>query len=120
MVCDIGREFLCTSISSLRVTEDSIAALLVIFIMIGLIKTIYKVVKEGPLVKRLWGFVIGLIPFLLWKGVGSIRRIFLENPSFLLSYEFGELYEALTAVTILASFAYFYFFIKKIKIKLHK
>jgi hypothetical protein len=112
MACTLATEFLCGSIERLRSTEDAVAAMLLVSIMIILISLTYKVVKEGPLVKGLWAFVIGLIPFLIWKFVGAVRRIFLENPPYILSYDFGEVWEALSALSILASFVYFYFLIK--------
>lgn len=110
----VSAEFIGISISHLRAIEDGIAALLVIMIIVLLYSTITKIVKEGPLVKRLWGIIIGLIPFLLWKLLGVIRRVFLEKSHYLYNIfnEFGETMESVSAIFILGSLVYLFFLLK--------
>ena len=106
----LATEFLSASINSLRVAEDSISALLLLFIIGMLLHTNLKIVKEGPMVKGLWGITIGLAPFLLWKLLGALRRIFIEKSNSLYTplHDFGEIMEAFSALAILASLIYLY------------
>jgi hypothetical protein len=111
--------FLCTSINSLRVAEDAITTLLLLFIFGILLIIIYKIVKEGPLVKRIWMLIMGLMPFFIWKLLGTFRRIFIENSSPLYTQlnEIGEVLESVSALFILASLIYFFILIKNMTLK---
>ncbi|MCL7412399.1 MAG: hypothetical protein M8353_02120 [ANME-2 cluster archaeon] len=107
-------EFLTTSINSLRVAEDSISAILLLIIIGILIHTNLKIVNKSPIAKGLWGLTIGLVPFMLWKLLGALRRIFIESSNALYSplSEFGEVMEAVSALTILVSLMFLYLTIR--------
>ncbi|MDF1531664.1 MAG: hypothetical protein P1P72_05010 [ANME-2 cluster archaeon] len=110
----LATEFLTTSINNLRVAEDSISAILLLIIIGTLIHTNLKIVKKGPIAKGLWGLTIGLFPFLFWKLLGAIRRIFIEssNPLYTPLSNFGEVEEAVSALTILVSLLFMYLMIR--------
>jgi len=110
----VSADFIGFSISHLRAVEDGTAALLVILIMFLLYATITKIVKEGPLVKRLWAIIISLVPFMLWKLLGAFRRVFLEKSHYLYGPlgEFGEVMESISALFILGSLIYLFFLLK--------
>ncbi|MBW6516927.1 MAG: hypothetical protein K0A89_00270 [ANME-2 cluster archaeon] len=110
----LATEFLTTSINNLRVAEDSISAILLLIIIGILIHTNVKIVKKGPTAKGLWGLTIGLLPFLFWKLLGAIRRIFIEssNPLYTPLSNFGEVMEAVSALTILVSLLFMYLMIR--------
>ncbi len=120
--CSLPIEFLCTSINSLRVAEDAITTLLLLFIFGILLTVIYKIVKEGPLVKRMWVFIVGLMPFFIWKSLGTFRRVFIENsnPLYLPLTAFGEVLESVSALFILGSLIYMFTLIKNISLKSRK
>lgn len=113
----LATEFLSTSISNLRVAEDSISALLLLIIIGILIHSNLTIVKKGPIAKGLYGVTIGLVPFLLWKLLGAIRRIFIEGSDALYTplNSFGEVMEAVSALTILASLLFMYLMIRQKK-----
>ncbi len=114
MACELASAFFCTSIDNLRVAEDAIAAILISFVIGLILIAIFKLVREGPLVSRLWGFVIGLSPLLAWKLLGIIRRIFISESSIIFQplVTFGEVLESLSAVFLLLSLVYFYLLIR--------
>ena len=110
MECQIDPVNLCTSIDNLRIAEDVITTMLTIMIISIILNIIYNIAKKGPLVPRLGGLAIALIPFLLWKLTGAYTRIFLEqsNPLFESLTSFGEIMEVLSALLILGSLVYIY------------
>ena len=111
MACELPTEFLCMSIQHLRIAEDSISTIVLLFTFCIILLIIHKIVKKGPLVKRLWAIILGLLPFFIWKLSGMIRRIFIEesNPLYARLDLFGETLEAVSALFILCSFVYMYF-----------
>jgi len=114
MACNLGPDFLCSSITSLRGAEDSVAALVIAMIIYLLIDLGYNTIKEGPLFKRIMVFSIGFVPFLLWKVMGAFRRIFLEKSSAWYGplNEFGEVMEAVSAFCIIIALVYMYVMLK--------
>jgi len=118
MACNLGPDFLCSSISSLRVAEDGIAALIITIIIFLLMDLGFNIIKQGPLKKRIIVLAAGFLPFLLWKLLGAFRRIFLEKTSTL--YEplnnFGEVMEGISALCIIVALFYMYVLLKPKKI----
>ena len=114
MACQLTSEFLCASVSNIRVAEDAISTVLLVLIISALIFTIFKIVKKGPLTNRLWGLIIGLVPFFLWKLLGTFRRVFLESSTHLYGVldTFGEVMESISALFILASLIYLFLHIR--------
>jgi len=110
MACKIGPEFLCTSVNNIRVAEDSISALLALFIIALLFIATYRIVREGPLARGLAGVTLAFVPFFLWKFAGAYKRIFLEeaNPLYGTFDTFGEIMEAFSALAILVSLIHMY------------
>ncbi len=119
MACNLGPDFLCSSITSLRVAEDGITALIITIIIFLLIDLGYNIIKQGPLKKRILVLAAGFLPFLLWKLLGAFRRIFLEktNPFYQPLNNFGEVMEAISALTILVAMYYLYLMLKPTKVK---
>ena len=119
MACDLDPAILCSSIASLRVAEDAVTALLMAMIIWLLLDTAYNMIKQGPLYRRVIAFALAFLPFLLWKLLGAMRRIFLYETSrwYTPLYEFGEIMEALTALFVLAALVYMYLLLKPDKIK---
>ncbi len=118
MACNLGPDFLCSSISSLRVAEDAVTALIIAVIIYLVIDLGFQTIKQGPLMKRLLVFALGFLPFLLWKLFGAFRRVFLEstNPLNGTLNEFGEVMEAVSALMILAALVYMYTLLKPEKV----
>lgn len=122
MDCNQLSGFLCTSIFNLRVAEDAITALLLFFILGILLVIIYKIAKEGPLVNRMWVFIVGFMPFLIWKSLGAFRRVFIETsiPLYSSLNEIGEVLESISAIFILGAFIYMFILVKNITPKIKK
>lgn len=118
MACNLGADFLCNSITSLRVAEDGIAALIMTVIIFLLIDLGYNIIKQGPLKKRIIVLAASFLPFLLWKMLGAFRRIFLEktNPLYQPLNSFGEVMEAISALCILVALYYMYLMMKPKKV----
>jgi hypothetical protein len=118
MACNLGPDFLCSSITNLRGAEDAITALIIAAIIYLLIDLAYNTIKQGPLLKRVLVFVGAFIPFLLWKTIGAFRRIFLENTSTWYGplNEFGEVMEAISALCIIIALVYMYLMLKPSKV----
>lgn len=114
MACNLGPDFLCGSISSLRVAEDAVTAIIIAAIIYLVLNLAFNTIREGPLVKRMLVFAIGFAPFFLWKLSGAFRRIFLEssNPLYGTLNEFGEILEAISALFILGALVYMYLMLK--------
>jgi len=114
MACNLGQDFLCSSIANLRGAEDGITALIIAIIIYLLIDLVFNTIKEGPFKKRLIVLAASFLPFLLWKLVGAFRRIFLDKSSAL--YEplnnFGEVMEGISALCIIGALVYMYFLLK--------
>ena len=110
MACNLGPDILCNSINNLRIAEDAIAAIIIAAIIYLLIDLGYHTIKKGPLMNRVLVFVIGFLPFFLWKLLGAYRRIFLDKTSALYEplNEFGEVMEAVSALFILGALVYMY------------
>lgn len=114
MACKLGPDFLCSSITNLRVAEDTVTTLIIAAILLLLIDLAYHTIKQGPLLNRLLVFVLGFVPFFLWKLLGAFRRIFLDstNPFYGTLNEFGEVMEAISALFILGALVYMYTLLK--------
>jgi len=114
MACNLGPDFLCSSITNLRGAEDTVTALIIAAIIYLLIDLGYNTIKEGPLFKRIMVFTLGFVPFLLWKLLGAFRRIFLEKTSAWYGplNEFGEVMEAVSALCIIIALVYMYVMLK--------
>ena len=114
MACNLGPDFLCSSITNLRGAEDTLAALVIGMIIYLLIDLGFNTIKEGPLFKRIMVFSIGFAPFFLWKLMGSFRRIFLEKTSAWYGplNELGEVMEAVSALGIIIALVYMYVMLK--------
>lgn len=114
MACNLGPDFLCSSISSLRVAEDAMTALIIAAIIYLVLGLAFNTIREGPLLKRMLVFAIGFAPFFLWKLFGAFRRIFLESSSPLYGTldEFGEVMEGISALFILGALVYMYLMLK--------
>lgn len=110
MACNLGPDILCSSINNLRIAEDAITAIIIAAIIYLLVDLGYNTIKSGPLMNRMLVFVMGLLPFLLWKLLGAYRRIFLDSTSawYKPLNEFGEVMEAISALFILAALVYMY------------
>jgi hypothetical protein len=118
MACNLGPDFLCSSIASLRVAEDGITALIIAIIIYLLIDLGYNIIKQGPFKQRLIVLAVSFLPFLLWKLLGAFRRIFLDKTSAL--YEplsnFGEVMEGISALAIIVALYYMYVMMKPTKV----
>jgi len=114
MACNLGPDFLCSSITNLRGAEDGITALIIAIIIYLLIDLGYNTIKQGPFKQRLIVLAASFLPFLLWKVLGAFRRIFLDKTSSL--YEpltnFGEIMEGFSAVAIIIALVYMYLLMK--------
>jgi hypothetical protein len=118
MACNLGPDFLCSSITNLRGAEDGITALIIAIIIYLLIDLGYNTIKQGPFKQRLIVLAASFLPFLVWKLFGAIRRIFLEKTSAL--YEplnnFGEVMEGISALCIIVALVYMYVMLKPTKV----
>ncbi len=114
MACNLGPDILCNSINNVRIAEDAVAALIIAAIIYLVISLAYGTIKQGPLLNRLLVFALGFLPFLLWKIMGTYRRVFLDNTSALYAplNEFGEVMEAISALFILGALVYMYLLLK--------
>jgi len=114
MACNLGPDFLCSSITNLRGAEDSLTALIIAVIIYLLIDLGYNTIKQGPLLKRIVVFAAAFIPFLLWKTLGAYRRIFLDKTSswYVPLEEFGEVMEGISALLIIIALVYMYLMLK--------
>lgn len=114
MACNLGPDFLCSSISSLRAVEDTVTALIIAAIILLLFDLAHNTIKQGPLLKRLMVFVLGLVPFFLWKLLGAVRRIFLDssNPLYGTLNDLGEVLEGISALFIIIALVYMYTLLK--------
>ena len=114
MACNLGPDFLCGSITSLRVAEDAVTALILAVIIYLVADLGLNTIKQGPLLKRLMVLALGFVPFLLWKIAGAFRRVFLESSSPWNGTlnDFGEVMEAVSALCILAALVYMYLLMK--------
>lgn len=119
MACNLGPDFLCSSITSFRSAEDFLIIVISAFIMFSLYISIKKIVKEGPLVKRLYFLMLSFIPVILWKVFGWATRVFMQktNPMYKLVAEFSEIMEGLSAIFIFAAMVYLFMMIKPKKKK---
>jgi len=117
MVCNLGPDILCNSITNLRIAEDAMAALIIAAIIYLLIDLAYNTIKQGPLLKRIIVFAVSLLPFFLWKLMGAYRRIFLDQTSAWYGplNEFGEVMEAVSALCIIIALVYMYLMLKPSK-----
>ena len=118
MACSLGPDFLCSSISNLRAVEDTVAAIMLAVIIFLLFDIVHNLIKQGPLMKRLMVFSMGLVPFFLWKLLGAIRRIFLEssNPLYGNLNDLGEVLEGVSALFIIVALVYMYTLLKPKKV----
>ncbi len=119
MACTLGPDILCSSINNVRIAEDAVTALIIAAIIYLVITLAYGTIKQGPLLNRLLVFALGFLPFLLWKIMGTYRRVFLDNTSELYAplNEFGEVMEAISALFILGALVYMYLLLKPKEIK---
>ncbi len=117
MACNLGPDFLCNSITSLRVAEDAVTAIIIAAIIYLVLDLAFNTIREGPLVKRMIVFAVGFAPFLLWKLFGTFRRIFLESssPWYGTLNEFGEVMEGISALFILGALVYMYLMLRPSK-----
>src|SRR4030066_186789 len=117
MVCNLGPDILCNSITNLRIAEDAIAAIIIAAIIYLLIDLAYNTIKQGPLLKRIIVFAAGFLPFFLWKLMGAYRRKFLDQTSAWdgALTEFGEVMEAVSALCIIIALVYMYLMLKPSK-----
>lgn len=118
MACNLGPDILCNSINNLRIAEDAVTAIIIAAVIYLLIDLGYHTIKSGPLMNRLLVFVVGFLPFFLWKLLGAYRRIFLDktSPWYGPLNEFGEVMEAISALFILAALVYMYMLLKPKKV----
>jgi hypothetical protein len=118
MACSLGPDFLCSSITSLRSTEDTVTALILAAIILLVIDLGYHTIKNGPLLNRLLVLALGFLPFFLWKLSGAYRRIFLDStsPWYGTLNELGEVLEGISALFILAALVYMYILVKPKKV----
>ncbi len=118
MACNLGPDILCGSINNLRIAEDAITAIIIAAVIYLLIDLGYHTIKSGPLMNRMLVFVVGFLPFFLWKLLGAYRRIFLDStsPWYGPLNEFGEVMEAISALFILAALVYMYILLKPKKV----
>jgi len=114
MACNLGPDFLCSSITNLRGAEDAVTALVIAVIIYLLVDLGFNTIKQGPLLKRIMVFAVGFLPFLLWKLMGAFRRIFLDKTSVWYGplNEFGEVMEAVSALCIIIALVYMYLMLK--------
>lgn len=118
MACNLGPDFLCSSISSLRAVEDTVTAIMLAVIIFLLLDMVYNLIKQGPLMKRLMVFILGLVPLFLWKLLGAVRRIFLDssNPWYGTLNDLGEVLEGVSALFIIVALVYMYTLLKPKKV----